>query len=133
MMSAISIRFAVLIFTGSALAGCAGGPLEEEYRLIPLREVVDPLAPRKEFPAWRPPRQFAVWVHPHEDAERKTLFGGRWMMILLDEGSWYLEEGTEEDPVPDAEASSEDVRAAVSALSRPGDAVVPYRLREDGP
>jgi hypothetical protein len=120
-----------LIFTVSLLSGCGAPPVNSGYRAIALSERADPLAPRKDFPAWKAPRQFAIFIHPHEDRERRTMVGGHWMMILLSEGSWYTVDEVEHEPVPDAEASKEDIRAGLSSLAAPGDAVVPYRVKKD--
>ena len=131
-MSATGTRTAAWIFTASLLAGCAGrkGPEEPRYRPVLLSEATDPLAPGRAFPAWRPPRQFAVYVHPHEDRTREVLVGGHWIMLLLGEGTWYGQETPDRDPVPDAEIGEEDLRRGVSALRSPGDAVVPYRKKD---
>jgi len=137
-MEATQIRSAILIFIVSLSAvcgcGCSGGAGRRsgpEYRPVLLSEAVDPLAPPKDFPAWRPPRQFAVWIHPHEDPARQVLVGGHWMMLLLSPGSWYIDEDTERDPVPDAEATGDDIQDGLSALHSPGDAVVPYRKKDE--
>lgn len=131
---ATMIHSTALIFTASLLAGCTGRASrggDFAYRPVLLTETVDPLAPMKEFPAWRPPRQFAVWIHPHEDRDREVLVGGHWMLILLSQGSWYIEEETEREPVPDAEASREEVEAGRAALLPSGEAVVPYRKKNE--
>ena len=129
-MDAIMTHFRALIFIASGLGGCAS-PGPEPYRPVPLTESADPLAPRKGFPAWKPPLQFAVFVHPHEDRERRMMVGGHWMMLLLSEGSWYTQETVEHEPVPDGEAKENDVLAGLEALSQPGDAVVPFRQKGD--
>ena len=124
-------RFAVLILIGSVgLVGCA--PLEQNlgYRAVPLQEKVDPLAPEKDFPVWNPPKQFAVWIHPHRDRDQRTMIGGHWSMLLLSEGSWYFEEGIEQEPIPDAEISGRDLERARASLLNPGEAAIPYRLME---
>jgi hypothetical protein len=131
-LSATGTSTAALICTVSVLAACAGRSAKEEprYRPVLLTQATDPLAPARDFPAWRPPRQFAVYVHPHEDRSREVLVGGHWILLLLGEGSWYTEETADREPVPDAEASEEDLRKGLSALGVPGDAVVPYRKKE---
>jgi hypothetical protein len=114
------------------LGACSTGHPKEEprYRPVLLGEATDPLAPAQNAPAWRPPRQFAVYIHPHEDRERQILVGGHWIMLLLGEGSWYTAEAADREPVPDAEASKEDICRGLSALAAPGDAVVPYRKKD---
>ena len=126
-----TIRFAVLILIVSvSLISCA--PLGENlgYRAVPLGEKLDPLAPEKDFTAWNPPKQFAVWIHPHRDRDQRIMIGGHWSMMLLSEGSWYFEEGIEQEPIPDAEISAHDLERARSALLNPGEAAIPYRLME---
>ncbi len=132
-MGRTAIRSAAWIFTASVVAGCAGGVQSggPEYRPVPLAEVTDPLAPPKTVAAWRPPRQMAVYIHPHEDSKQGILIGGHWIMLLLGEGSWYHESEIEREPVPDAEASPDEKRAALRAMSTPGDVVLPYRTREE--
>jgi len=131
-LNATGIRTVAWIFTASALGACSGRSAKEEdrYRPVLLSEAADPLAPARSAPAWRPPRQFAVYVHPHEDRGREMLVGGHWIMLLLGEGSWYTSETVDREPVPDAEASEEDVRRGLSALGPPGDAVIPYRKKD---
>jgi len=131
-LSATGIRTVVLIFTASVLGGCSGRGAKEEarYRPVLLSEATDPLAPGREIPAWRPPRQFAVYVHPHEDRHQELHVGGHWIMLLLGEGTWYGTETADREPVPDAEASEDDIRRGLSALGPPGDAVVPYRKKD---
>lgn len=121
----------VSILIVSALAGCASGtPKDLEYRPVPLAEFQDPLVQSRNFTPWRPPRQMAAFVHPHEDREQGVMIAGHWLMVLLGEGSWYFQEDVDREPVPDAEASPDDVKAALGALSVPRDAVVPYRTKE---
>ena len=119
------------IVSVALVSGCTMIQEEPAYRSVPLDKFVDPLAPAKDFPAWKPPKQFAVWIHPHRDQDQGILIGGHWIMVLLSTGSWYVEDDGEREPVPDAEASPEDVRAGVSALVSPGEAAVPYRLSEE--
>lgn len=132
-MRARVILSAALILTGSVLlAACSGRDAREEppYRSVPLSERLDPLAPgRDSHPAWRPPRPFAVYVHPHEDSKERLLVGGHWILLLLGEGSWYTGEEIEREPVPDGEASPEEIRRGTRSLV-PGDAVVPVRKKE---
>lgn len=129
-MDAIMSRFLALIFIASGTLGCAG-PGADPYRPVSLLESADPLAPRKGFPAWKPPAQFAVFIHAHEDPERRMMVGGHWMLLLLSEGSWTGQDSGEHEPIPDGEAREGDVRAGVAALSRPGEAVVPFRQKGD--
>lgn len=119
----------VLILTASLAAGCSGSP-RPEYQPLQLLERQDPLAGERNFVPWRPPRQMAAFVHPHEDVEQGIVIAGHWIMVLLGEGSWYFQEDRDQDPVPDAEASAEDVRRALGAVAVPRDAVVPYRPKE---
>jgi hypothetical protein len=107
-----------------------GGETNVPYRPVLLSEALDPLAPARDAPAWRPPRQFAVYVHPHEDRGHEILVGGHWILLLLGTGSWYTDEPVDREPVPDAEASDDEVRKGLSALAPPGDAVIPYRKKE---
>jgi hypothetical protein len=115
----------------SALAACASGPSKDaEYRAVPLGEFQDPLVQSRNFTPWRPPRQMAAFVHPHEDREQGVMIAGHWIMVLLGEGSWYFQEDVDREPVPDAEASADDVKAALGALAVPQAAVIPYRTKE---
>lgn len=123
-------RTAVLILIGSVLAGCSSGPAKSEYRPVPLSEIQDPLVQAKNFTPWRPPRQMAAFIHPHEDREQGIMIAGHWIMVLLGEGSWYFQDDVDREPVPDAEAGPDDVRAALGAVSVPRDAVIPYRAKE---
>jgi hypothetical protein len=91
---------------------------------------MDPLVQEKNFSPWHPPRQMAAFIHPHEDLTQGVMIGGHWMMVLLGEGSWYFQEDPEREPVPDAEASAEEIRKALGAVAFPRDAVVPYRASE---
>ena len=122
----------VLIATASLLGGCSGSGSAKEpgYRPVALREMVDPLAGERNFTPWRPPRQMAAFVHPHEDQVQGIMIAGHWIMVLLGEGSWYFEEPPDREPLPDAEASAEDIRKALGSVVFPRDAVVPYRPRE---
>jgi len=121
----------VSILIASILASCsASGPREPEYRPVPLGDLQDPLVQAKNFTPWRPPRQLAAFVHPHEDREQGVMIAGHWIMVLLGEGSWYFQDDVDREPVPDAEASAADVRAALGSLSVPRDAVIPYRTKE---
>lgn len=129
-------RSLVLIFTVNVpaallIAGCvAGGPTtEKSYRHVELQATADPLAPRMAFPAWTPPQQMAVWVHPHRDPDARALVGGHWVLMLLDGGHWYTEDITDRDPVPDAEATPEDIEAARATFHVGPGAVIPYRTR----
>jgi len=90
----------------------------------------DPLVPKREFPAWNPPRQFAVWAHPRADAGEGVLLGGQWILENLTEGGWYVEERPERDPTPDAEATPEDLAAAKRSVGPLSKFVVPYRVKE---
>jgi hypothetical protein len=95
-----------------------------------LAERTDPMAGEKNFTPWHPPRQMAAFIHPHEDLEQGIMIAGHWIMVLLGEGSWYFQEELGGEPVPDAEASAEDIRRALGAVLIPRDAVVPYRAKE---
>jgi hypothetical protein len=123
-------RTAVLILIASAIASCSSGPARTEYRPVPLSEIQDPLVQAKNFTPWRPPRQMAAFIHPHEDREQGIMIAGHWIMVLLGEGSWYFQDDVDREPVPDAEAGADDVRAALGAVSVPRDAVIPYRTKE---
>jgi hypothetical protein len=90
----------------------------------------DPLVPKREFPAWNPPRQFAVWAHPRQDATQGILLGGQWILENLTEGGWYVEEFAERDPLPDAEATPEDLEAARRSVGKLSEFVIPYRVKE---
>lgn len=129
-----TILSASLIFIGSTLGACHGGPgsaPEPAYRAGPkLLSTNDPLVPKREFPAWNPPRQFAVWAHPRADAAQGILLGGQWILENLTEGGWYIEELSERDPVPDAEATPEDLEAARRAIGKLSEFVIPYRVKE---
>jgi len=124
-------RIAASILIASILAGCTAGPGKSaEYRPVPLSEIQDPLVQAKNFTPWRPPRQMAAFIHPHEDREPGIMIAGHWIMVLLGEGSWYFQDDVDREPVPDAEAGEGDVRAALGAISVPRDAVIPYRPKE---
>jgi hypothetical protein len=120
----------VSIAIGSALGACSGCPQDPGYPPVLLAQAADPLVPEKDFTPWHPPRQMAAYIHPHEDLTQGVMIGGHWMMVLLGEGSWYFQENPEREPVPDAEASAEDIRKALGSVGFPRDAVVPYRARE---
>jgi hypothetical protein len=123
----------VLMLIASMVAACGTvTPKEPGYPEIRLTEVFDPLVPARSFLPWHPPRQMAAFVHPHEDRLQGVMIGGHWMLLLLGEGRWYYEEEAEREPVPDAEASAEEIRRSLGALSFPRDAVVPFRGREGG-
>jgi hypothetical protein len=125
---------ATLTFIASLVAGCHSGPSgapDPGYRLGPkLIATSDPLVPKKEFPAWNPPRQFAVWAHPRTDAVQGILLGGQWILENLTEGGWYIEETVERDPTPDAEATPEDIEAARRSVGKLSEFVVPCRVKE---
>lgn len=126
-------RLGVWMLTISLALGCTQGPAgTQDYRPLLLGERLDPLAGEKTFVPWRAPQQMAAFVHPHEDREQGILIAGHWVLILLGEGSWYFQEPLEREPVPDAEASPEDVRRALGALGVPQGAVIPYRPHEGG-
>jgi hypothetical protein len=92
--------------------------------------VEDPLAGEKTLVPWRPPRQLAAFIHPHEDRSQGLMIAGHWMIVLLGEGSWYFEPPPDREPVVDREASPEEIHSALGTLSIPEGAVVPYRARE---
>jgi hypothetical protein len=119
-----------LTLIASVWVGCSGSPKDPGYPPVALAEVTDPLVLEKNFSPWHPPRQMAAFVHPHEDPAQGVMIGGHWMMVLLGEGSWYFQDSAEREPVPDAEASAEEIRKALGSVGVPRDAVVPYRNRE---
>ncbi len=124
-------RIAVWTLIASVLGGCAAaGPKEPDYRPVLLGDLQDPLVQAKNFTPWRPPRQMAAFIHPHEDREQGVMIAGHWIMVLLGEGSWYFQDDVDREPVPDAEASPEDVRAALGSVAVPRDAVIPYRPKD---
>jgi len=124
-------RSGILTLLACTLGACGSGkPCEPDYRPVPLTERDDPLAGERAFQAWNPPRQLAAFVHPHEDREQGIMIAGHWIMILLGEGSWYFQDEPDREPVPDAEASPEEIRAGLGALSVPAGAVIPFRTRE---
>lgn len=129
-----TILSAISICIVSAAAGCQSGPgsaSDPGYRAGPkLVSTNDPLVPKREFPAWNPPRQFAVWAHPRQDAAQGILLGGQWILENLTEGGWYVEEFAERDPLPDAEATPEDLEAARRAVGKLSESVIPYRVKE---
>src|SRR6476620_3151865 len=87
----------------SAAGGCAGtGPKDPGYQPILLSEAIDPLVQERNFTPWRPPRQMAAFVHPHEDQVQGVMIAGHWIMVLLGEGSWYFEPEVDREPLPDA-------------------------------
>lgn len=115
----------------SVLGGCSGGvPEDPGYPPVELSEGFDPWAGERNFMPWRPPRQMAAFVHPHEDRAQGIMIGGHWIVILLGEGSWYFEPPPDREPVPDREASAEDIRRALGAVLIPQEAVIPFRPRE---
>ena len=124
------------------MTGCTlGANSTPEYRHVKLQATSDPLSPdrgTKAFPAWTPPKQMAVWVHPHRDANAEALIGGHWILLLLGNGRWYTETpleqaGVDRDPVPDAEATPEEIDAGRSSLLASPNAVIPYRAPQWGP
>lgn len=132
-MRRTTILSAAWISIGSAFLGCThpAGPAGELYRPAGFQEVVDPLAPRPTVLPWRPPRQLAAYVHPHEDRSQGILIGGHWIFVILGDGSWYFEDAIEKDPVPDAEATRAEREAALRALDLPRGSVIPYAPKEE--
>lgn len=128
-----SIPSASLILIASLCGGCQAGPaVQEGYRAGPrLLATNDPLVPKREFPAWNPPRQIAIWVQPRQDPSQGILLGGQWILENLTEGGWYVDELVERDPLPDAEATPEELEAARRSLGPKAlaDFVVPYRFK----
>jgi hypothetical protein len=128
------ILSATLTCIGSWVAGCHSGPggaPDFGYRQGPkLLATNDPLVPKREFPAWNPPRQFAVWAHPRTDSAQGILLGGQWILENLTEGGWYVEETVERDPTPDAEATPEEIEAARRSVGKLSEFVVPYKVKE---
>jgi len=120
----------VIASIASVLGGCSGAPKDPGYPAVLLSQMVDPLVQDKNFTPWHPPRQMAAFIHPHEDLTQGVMIAGHWMMVLLGEGSWYFQDDLDREPVPDAEASAEDIRKALGSVGFPRDAVVPYRSRE---
>jgi hypothetical protein len=90
----------------------------------------DPLVQGRTFTPWKPPRQLAAFVHPHEDRAQGVMIAGHWILVLLGEGSWYFQGDVDREPVPDGEASPEEIATALRTLSIPHDAVLPYRVKE---
>jgi hypothetical protein len=129
-----SILSVILISIASVMVGCHSGPgsaPDPAYRAGPkLVSTNDPLVPKREFPAWNPPRQFAVWAHPRQDAAQGILLGGQWILENVTEGGWYTEKVAERDPVPDAEATPEDLEAARRSVGKLSEFVIPYRMKE---
>ncbi len=125
------IRSAVSTFIASLIAGCAGSGEAPGYKPVLLGVQTDPLAPARTVTPWRPPKQMAVFIHPHEDRAQGILIGGHWIMVLLGEGSWYFQDEIEREPIPDAEATPEEKRAALGVLTVPQDAVVPFRTAKE--
>jgi hypothetical protein len=113
------ILSAAWISIGSSMLGCTSpaGASRDLYRPVGFQETVDPLAPRPTVLPWRPPRQMAAFIHPHED---------RTQGILIGDGSWYFEDAGEKDPVPDAEATPAERQAGLRALDLPQGSVIPY-------
>lgn len=121
----------VWIAIASAAGGCSGGGSRDaEYPPVSLSQTMDPLVQGKNFTPWHPPRQMAAFIHPHEDQVQGIMIAGHWILVLLGEGSWYFEPQIEREPVPDAEATAEDIRKALGSVLVPRDAVVPYRASE---
>jgi hypothetical protein len=123
-----------LILAASLALGCSSlpsGKPREAYSSGPvLLATNDPLAPKREFPAWNPPKQFAVWVHPREDPSQGVLLGGQWVLENLTPGGWYTQDFEERDPVPSAETTPADVERARAGVGQLSDFVVPYRVKE---
>ena len=122
-------RLGVLMLTAELLSGCAPADRGKPgYPAVLLSETTDPLVPERIFTPWRPPRQMAAFIHPHEDTGQGILIGGHWILILLGEGRWYFQEDADGDPVPDQDASPEELRRALGSLSIPRDAIIPFRI-----
>lgn len=121
-----------LIFIASQMS-CSGiphGTAQDRYAPGPaFVSTSDPLVPKREFPAWNPPKQFAVYRHLHKDADQGVLFGGEWILLNLTDGGWYAENFEEKAPTPDAEVSPLDVESARRSIGDLGDLVVPFRIR----
>lgn len=128
------LRSAILILAASLAVGCSSLPGEKpepRYTAGPaLLATNDPLVPKREFPAWTPPKQFAVWVHPHPDPQQGILLGGQWVLENLTPGGWYVEDFPERDPLPTAETTPADVERARAAIGPLSEFVVPYRVKE---
>jgi hypothetical protein len=128
------LRSAILILAVSAGESCGtlpSGKPEPRYELGPaLLTTNDPLVPRREFPAWNPPRQFAIWVHPRPDPAEGVLLGGQWVLENLTPGGWYVEDFAESDPVPTAEITPADVERARASIGPLTEFVIPYRVKE---
>jgi hypothetical protein len=127
------IRSAAWILLGS-LPGCSGQDVEEAPSVpaVSLRDLADPLATEPPVVPWRPPRQMAAFVHPHEDPTQGALIGGHWMVVLLGQGGWYFKDDPDREPLPDREASPEELRKAARGLEVPAEAAIPFR-RGDPP
>jgi hypothetical protein len=127
-------RSAIWILASSLAVGCSSLPSdrpEPRYSAGPaLVATNDPLVPKREFPAWNPPKQFAVWVHPREDASQGVLLGGQWVLENLTPGGWYTQDFPERDPIPTAETTPADVERARVAIGTLSEFVVPYRVKE---
>jgi hypothetical protein len=128
-------RSATLILAASsALFGCSSFPSgkpRDGYAAGPMLVATnDPLVPKREFPAWNPPRQFAVWVHPREDSSQGVLLGGQWVLENLTPGGWYTQDFPERDPVPTAETTPADVERARAGVGSLSEFVVPFRVKE---
>jgi hypothetical protein len=125
---------AILILAASVGLGCSSLPSghpAERYAAGPvLLATNDPLVPKREFPAWNPPKQLAVWVHPHPDSSQGILLGGQWVLENLTPGGWYVEDFPERDPLPTAETTSADVERARASIGQLSEFVVPYRVKE---
>jgi len=124
----------ILILGANGFSGCSSFPSGKPdlaYRAGPMLVATnDPLAPKREFPSWNPPKQFAVWVHPREDASQGVLLGGQWVLENLTPGGWYTQDFPERDPVPSAETTPADVERARVAIGTLSEFVVPYRMKE---
>ena len=134
-MKSTMIRSAAWIFTASlfVLVGCAGTATTEtpDYKPVYLRESSDPRDLRPTLPILEAPEVMAVWIHGHRDRERGVHVDGYWIYIMLGDG-WTFAPGEEwrgRDPIPDDEATPEDIRRGLGALDAPADAAIPYRAR----
>ena len=79
-----------------------------------------------------PPKQLAVWVHPHRDSDRGIWVDGYWIYILLGDGWRFTQDESwqEREIIPDAEASPKEIQKAM-LLDAGRNASVPYRITED--
>lgn len=129
-MARTSTLIVVSTFIASLGLGCKEASVTASYPTVAITERTDPLAGERNFTPWRPPRQMAAFVHPHEDLGQGVMIAGHWIMVLLGDGSWYFQDDPDREPLPDAEASAEDIRRALGAVSVPRDAVIPYRVKD---